>query len=62
MLDEISYKFQGLSSSDYNFQGLSRPLIFILKFKDFQGACEPWDEEQGRPVVWLENRWLTEMG
>ena len=25
MLDEISYKFQGLSSADYNFQGLSRP-------------------------------------
>jgi len=25
MLDEISYKFQGLSSNDCNFQGLSRP-------------------------------------
>ena len=37
MLDEISYKFQGLSSTDYNFQELSRSSIFILKFKDFQG-------------------------
>ena len=37
MLDEISYKFQGLSSTDCNFQGLSRPWIFILKFKNFQG-------------------------
>ena len=45
MLDEISYKFQGLSSTDCNFQGLSRPWIFILKFKDFQGACEPWYNE-----------------
>ena len=25
MMDEISYKFQGLSSTDCNFQGLLRP-------------------------------------
>ena len=30
-------KFQGLSGTDCNFQGLLRPWIFILKFKDFQG-------------------------
>ena len=29
MLDEISYKIQGLSSTDCNFQGLSRPCIFL---------------------------------
>ena len=37
ILDKISYEFQGLSSTDCNFQGLSRPWIFIFRFKDFQG-------------------------
>ena len=38
LLDKIgNTKFQGLSSTDCNFQGLLRPWIFILKFKDFQG-------------------------
>ena len=38
LLDKIgNTKFQGLSSTECNFQGLLRPLIFILKFKDFQG-------------------------
>ena len=32
---KIGNKFQGLSSTDCNFQGLLRPWIFILKFKDF---------------------------
>ena len=41
-LDKVSAEVQGLSSTDCNFQGLSRPLIFILKLKDFQGACEHW--------------------
>ena len=40
-LDKVSTKIQGLASTDCNFQGLSRPWISILKFKDFQGACEP---------------------
>ena len=39
---KVSIEIQGLSSTECNFQGLSRPWIFILKFKDFQGACEPW--------------------
>ena len=34
---KVSIEIQGLSSSDCNFQGLSRPQIFILKFKDFKG-------------------------
>ena len=37
----VSNEIQGLSSIDHNFQGLSRPSIFILNFKDFQGACKP---------------------
>ena len=40
-LDKVSIKIQGLASTDSNSQRLSRPWIFILKFKDFQGACEP---------------------
>ena len=40
-LDEVSNEFQGLSSTASNFKRLLRPWIFILKFKDFQGACEP---------------------
>ena len=32
----VSIEIQGLFSTDCNFQGLSRPWIFILKFKDFQ--------------------------
>ena len=36
---KVTIEIQGLFSSDCNFQGLSRPRIFILKFKDFQGAC-----------------------
>ena len=40
-LDKVSIKIQGLASTDCNFQGLSRPWISILKFKDFQCACEP---------------------
>ena len=48
-LDKVSTEIQGLSSTDYNLQGLSRPWTFYFKFqglsrtfKDFQGACEPW--------------------
>ena len=37
----VSIEIQGLSSTNCNFRGLSRPSIFILKFKDFQGVCEP---------------------
>ena len=40
--DKVSAEVQGLSSTDCNFQGRSRPWIFILKFRDFQRACEPW--------------------
>ncbi len=29
------------SRTENQFQGLSRPWIFILRFKDFQGVCEP---------------------
>ena len=32
---KVSIEIQGPSSSDCNFQGLSRPQIFSLKFKDF---------------------------
>ena len=32
---KVSIEIQELSSSDCNDQGLSRPQIFILKFKDF---------------------------
>ena len=39
-LDKVSTEIQGLSSTNYNFEGLLRPRIFILKFNDFQGACE----------------------
>ena len=35
-LDKVSTEIQGLASTDCNFQGLSRPWIFILKFKDYQ--------------------------
>ena len=35
-LDKVSTEIQGLSSTDCNFQRLSRPWIFILKFKDYQ--------------------------
>ena len=41
-LDKNSTEIQGLSGTDYNFQGFSRSWIYILKFKDFQGACEHW--------------------
>ena len=40
-LDKVTTESQGLSRTDRNFQGLSRPWIFIFKFKDFQGAREP---------------------
>ena len=39
---KVSIEIQGLSSSNCNFQGILGPWIFNLKFKDFQGACEPW--------------------
>ena len=39
-LIKVSIEIQGLSTIDCNFQGLSRPWIFMLKFKDFQGVCE----------------------
>ena len=42
-LDKVSTEIQGLSSTYCNFQGLSRPWISFIKFKDFQGACEPWE-------------------
>ena len=32
----VSIEIQVLSTIDCNFQGLSRPWIFMLKFKDFQ--------------------------
>ena len=38
---KVSIEIQGLSNTDCNFQGLSRPWIFIFKFKNFQAACEP---------------------
>ena len=39
-LEKVGTKFQGLSSTECNFQGFSRPWIFILKFKDFQGDVQ----------------------
>ena len=35
--NKVSIEIQGLSSTDCNFQG--------VKFKEFQGACEPWNGE-----------------
>ena len=32
-LDKVSTEIQGLSSTDYNFQGLSRPWSFYFKFQ-----------------------------
>ena len=52
-LDKISTEIQGLSSTDCNFHGLSKPWIFILKFKDFQGACEPTIQVR---------RWIVQIG
>ena len=37
----VSIEILGLSSTNCNFQGLSRPWIYILKFKDFKGVCKP---------------------
>ena len=39
---KVGIEIQGLPSSNCNFPGILRPWIFNLKFKDFQGACEPW--------------------
>ena len=41
----VSIVVPGLSSTDCNFQGLSKPSIFILKFKEFQGVCKPCKEQ-----------------
>ena len=38
----LAPKFKAGSSTDCNFQGFSRRWIFILKFKDFQDACQPY--------------------
>ena len=56
-LDKVSTEIQGLSSTDCNFQGLSRPWIFILNFKDFQSECEPCFSVM-RGVGW--GGWLIE--
>ena len=39
---KVSIEIQELSRTNCNFQGLLRPWIFNLKFKDFQGACKTW--------------------
>ena len=39
---KVSIEIQALSRTNCNFQGLLRPWIFNLKFKDFQGACKTW--------------------
>ena len=41
-LDKFSTEIQRLSTTDCNFQGFSRRWIFILKFEDFQDACQPY--------------------
>ena len=38
---KVCVEIQRLSSTNCNFQGLSRPWILVLKFKDFQGVCDP---------------------
>ena len=46
---KVSIEIQGLSTFDCNFQGLSRPWLFMLKFKDFQdfqGVCERCNFQQ----------------
>ena len=48
-LIKVSIEIQGLSTIDCNFQGLSTPWIFMLKFKDFQdfqGVCESCNIQQ----------------
>ena len=52
-LDKINTESQGLSGTDCNFHGPSRPLIFILKLKDFQGASEPRIQVR---------RWIVQIG
>ena len=47
--DKVSTEIQGLSSTDCNFQELSRPWIFMLKSKDLQGLS--------RCVRTLNMRW-----
>ena len=50
-LDKIVNKFEGLSSTDCNFQGLLRPWFFILIFKDFQGLSR-----RVRTLIVIDNR------
>ena len=44
MFAPFSFEFYLNYEVSIEIQGLSSPLIFILKFKDFQDACEPWTE------------------
>ena len=48
---KVSGEFQGLSSSNCNFQGILRPWIFNLKFKDLRANPENYN------VCWKTKQW-----
>ena len=54
MLDEISYKFQGLSSIDCNFQGLE---FLIWNSRTFKVRANP---DKQKPQHWREKEEETE--
>ena len=60
-LDKVTTESQGLSRTDRNFQGLSRPWIFIFKFKDFQGAREPCQEKIVLRSCWNRSRHMVQL-
>ena len=41
LIFQVSIEIQGLSITDCNFQGLSRPWIIILKFRTFKVRADP---------------------
>ena len=56
-LDKVSTEIQGLSSTDYNFQGLSRPWTFYFKF---QGLSRTF-KVRGNPEITLQlSEWIME--
>ena len=52
---KVSIEIQGLSTIDCNFQGLSRPWIFVKfkDFQDFQGVCERCNIQQISPTSYV---------
>ena len=46
-LDKVSTEIEGLSSTDYNFQGLSRPWTFYFKFQGLSRCVRTLDLNSG---------------